>query len=411
VQAGAPQRGGLPANEPAPDQSPSTDPAMLHKEALLALEAGDTDAAFYLGRQAMRLAPDNPQVVFLMAMVLGNRKRFPEAIEMLDELAQTNPSLRLPVMGQTAEWMVRFGQWSEAENRYRAILDEVPDSVQVHRNLAQLMLRQGRPIEAAQQIRYLCQLGDVKERELRSLLIIVHPFPGDAIKEEFDPVGSLGKARNEIGRGDWQAARKRLEALDSIGSEESALLGRIYVNLNDFEAVEKWIATTSDSGERHADAWLAKGAYAAQQGDHANAIRCFAETVLRDQTDHQAYSLMSQSLNKLNARKEAAEALHRADLIKQTQTLGAEIASSEMREDKEIAELIDLLDQLHRPLEALAWRGMQLDYARATSSVSDAESQQILSEIVADRSKELAANRGQATRQFILCGVDPNALP
>ena len=113
----------------------------------------------------------------------------------------------------------------------------------------------------------------------------------------------------------------------------------------------------------------------------------------------------------MNARKEAAEALHRADLIKQTQKFGAEMASSEIRDDTEMSELIHVLDQLHRPLEALSWRGVQLAYAQAISSVSDAEAQQTLAAILADRSKELNANRGQATRQFILCGVDLNALP
>ncbi len=377
-QTASPQPSDLRASDPSLIHSPSLDPAMLHSEALLALQAGDEDAAFDLGRQAMRLAKDDPQVVFLMAMILGKRNRFPEAIEMVDELTETNPSLRLPAMGQTAEWMVRYGQWSEAEKRYRAILDEVPDAVLVHRNLALLMLRQGRRMEAAQHLGFLCAAGDVKEEELRSLLMFVHPFAGDAIKGEFDPIGSLGKARNEIGQADLQAARERLEALDSIGSEESALLGRIYINLKDFKAVEKWIATRPDSDERHADAWLAKGAYAARQGDHAGAIRCFAEAVLRDQTDHQAYSLMSQSLNQLNAPQEAAEALHRADLIKQTQSLGAKMASTEIREDKEMRELIDLLDQLHRPLEALAWRGVQLAYAQTMASVSDAEAQQAL---------------------------------
>ncbi len=408
LQAGATQRSGLPENDPSPDQSSSPDPVELHKQALLALEAADTDAAFDLGRQAMRLAPDDPQVVFLMAMILGQRNRFPEAILMLDELVETNPSLRLPAMGQTAEWMVRFGQWSEAEHRYRALLAEVPDSVLVHRNLAQLMLRQGRRTEAARHLRHLCEQGDVTEDELRSLLMIVHPFTGDAAKQEFDPIGPLGKARNEIGQGDWQAARERLEALDPIGSEESALLGRIYADLNDFEALEEWIANSSDSGEQHADAWLARGVHAAQQADHAKAIRCLAETVIRDQTDHQAYAMMSQSLSELNARKEAAEASHRAALIERTQTLGAEMATSEIRDDEEMSELISLLDQLHRPLEALSWRGVQLVYAQAIASVSDAEAEQTLAAILADRSKQLNANRGQATRQFILCGVDLN---
>ncbi len=379
----------------------------MHEQALLALQAGDDDAAFDLGRRAIRLAPDDPQAVFLMAMILGERKRFPEAILMLDELAETSPALRLPVMGQTAEWMVRFGQWAEAEHRFRAILDEVPDSVPVHQNLAQLMLRQGKSIEAAQHLTLLCETGDAREEELRSLLMIVHPFPGDAAREEFAPIGSLGKARNDIGQGDWQSARKRLEALDSIGSEESALLGRVYVHLNDFQALEKWIATTPESGEQHADAWFARGVYAARQGDHAHAIRCFAETVLRDQTDHQAYSRMSQSLNELDARKEAEEALHRSDLIAKTQTLGAEMASSEIREDTKMSELIDMLYQLHRPLEALAWRGVRLAYAPA--SLSDAEVQQLQSEIAKERSVRMSKNEGTATRQFLLCGVDLDA--
>ncbi len=410
AQPESPTRSDLPANVRSQEHSSSPDPAKLHQEALLAYETGDENAAFDLGRQAMRLAPNDPQVVFFTARILGDRNRFPEAIVMLDELAENSPDLRLPALGQTAEWLVRFGQWSEAESRYLAILDEVPDFVLVHRNLAQLMRRQGRRIEAARHLGYLCKAGDATEEELRSLLTIVRPFPGDAVKGALDPIGSLGKARNEIAHEDWQTARERLEALDSIRPEEFALWGRICIVQNDFEAAAKWMATTSNSSERHADAWFARGAYAAHQGDHEHAIGCFAETVLRNQTDDQAYFLMSQSLSELNVRKEAAEALHRADLIKQSQTLGADMASSDVREDKKMSELIDLLDQLHRPLEALAWRGVQLAYARTVSSVSPAEEQRILAEIASDRSKELNANQRRATRQFILCGVDLNAL-
>ena len=87
------------------------------------------------------------------------------------------------------------------------------------------------------------------------------------------------------------------------------------------------------------------------------------------------------------------------------------MASTETREDKELSELIDLLNQLQRPLESLAWRGVQLAYGQAVSPSSNEQSQQIVSQIVADRSKVLKENRGKAPRRFILCGVDLDALP
>ncbi len=411
VRTESAEASGLPANDPALSRSPSRDPAKLHRAALAALEAGDDDVAFDLGRQAMRVAPEDPQVIFLMAMILGKRNRFPEAIQMLDELAERTPAARLPAMGQTADWMVRFGQWSDAENRYRAILKEVPESALVHRNLAQLMIRQGRRIEAAEHLGHLCRLGEIQEVELRSLLSLVHPFPGDAENEEFDPVGALGIARNEIGRGDWEAARERLENLDSLQPEEMALLGRIDAHVGDFEALEPWMANLSKETDLHADAWFAKGALAAWKGDHANAIRCLAEVVLRDQTDHEAYALMSQSLEELDAPKEAEEAKRRAELIAQTQTLGAEMAAATNRDEAKLSTMIQLLEQLHRPLEALAWRGVQLGYTRNMSSMPDVEVQQALSEITRNRSEQLKANLGQATRSFVLCGVDLDAFP
>ncbi len=398
----------VPADEPV--RSPSRDPAKLRQAAMAALQAGDQDVAFDLGRQAMRVAPDDPQVIFLMAMILGERNRFPESIQMLDDLAATTPDARLPAMGQTADWLVRYGKWAEAEDRYRAILKEVPASGLAHRKLAELLIRQGRRVSAADHLRMLCQLGDIQENELRCLLSLLHPFPGDAEQEDFDPVGVLGIARNEIARGDWQAARERLQALDSPQAEERALLARIHVHFGDFEALGPWPANVASSTDLHPDAWFARGADAAQMGDQVTAIRCFAEVVLRDQTDHEAYFLMSQSLEKLDAIQEAEEARRRAELIQQTKALGAEMSAATSRDQAKLSAIVDQLDRLHRPLEALAWRGVQLAYAPANSSMSDTELQQAIDDISRERSETLRAGRDQASRSFLLCGIDVDAF-
>ncbi len=394
----------------AADQPPAPDPSTLHRQAMLALQAGQDDEAFQLARQAMRLAPDDPQVVFLMAMVLGNRKRFPEAIQMLDELAATTPDVRLPVLGQTAEWMVRFGQYSQAEQRYRGLLQQVPDAALVHRNLSQLLLRQGRRSEAAEHLIMLCSLGDIMEDELRSLLCISHPFPGDAGKDSFDPIGTLGKARVDVSGARWASVRSRLEASQVRGAEEDALLGRAYAQLNDGEALEKWIVRSTAAVDRYPDAWLARGVAASLRGDHATAVKAFAECVLRDQTDHHAYALMSQSLRELGAVDQAEATSRRAETIRKTATIGAEMASEETRDAAVLSQLAELLQQLHRPLEALGWRGVQLAYAGEAGAISQADVQRILGEIAQERTQWLQADRGQASRQFVLCDVDLDAV-
>ncbi|MFK8114391.1 MAG: tetratricopeptide repeat protein [Rubripirellula sp.] len=394
--------------ESASNGEPSINPTQLLEQATLAMQAGDGDAAYALARQAVRLAPHDPQAVFLMARMLGERHRFPEAIQMLDELAQTTPATRLPATGQTADWMVRFGRWSEAEERYLVLLKEVPDAALVHRNLARLLIRQGRRAEASKHLDRLCQLGDVEEIELRQMLLALHPFAGDASNEEFDPIGPRGIASFEIGRGDWESARKTLEAIETIEPHALGLLGRVYVNLNDFAALDRWTETASQSNESDANTWFAKGALAAKQGDHASAVGCFAESVLRDPTDRHAYALMSQSLEQLDAAKESAEVAARAKLIEQTQDLGTKMAETTDRDDAELATLIELLDQLRRPMEAWGWHGVRLAYGRSRASLSGAAEQEVLPQIARDRPEPSIGNDELATRQFLLCGVDPS---
>jgi tetratricopeptide (TPR) repeat protein len=397
----------------------------LREQVLLAMEQGRDDDAFTAVRHALRATPDEPQIIFLMAMLLADRHRYPEAIKLLDDLAEDVPSSQLPVWGQTAEWMVRFGQYSEAESRYRTLLKEVPDSVQVHRNLSQLLIRQGRRSQAAAHLQQLTQWGNITEAELRTMLVIAYPLPGDAEQEDREPIGDLGWARSEISQGNWQAALQRLQASKSRDAQQTALLGRVYAHLGRSEELQDWFNAVSQSStdtstpdaeaesaaeSEYADHWVAMGGYFAERDEHSRAARCFCAAVLRDPTDARVYHLLADSLRKLDATQQADEADKRAKLIETTQELGAEMASSENRENAKMLTLIDRLDQLQRPLEALAWRGVRLAYARSYGSLTDAQARQAMAEIVQERSQRLKTNRIPASRDFLLCGVDLDSL-
>jgi tetratricopeptide (TPR) repeat protein len=384
------------------------DPVELRTQAARELSAGDVESAYEHARAVMVVAPQDPQVVFLMARVLGSRQRFPEAIRMLDRLAESTPETRLPALGQTAEWMVLHGDWVGAEKRYRTLVEEVPGAVMAHRELSLLLLRQGRRVEAARHLREMCRQGNVEETELRTLLRVSFPFAADAIKQEREPIGSLGIARYQISQAQWDESIATLVESISPSPAESSLLGRIYAQRANVEGLAKWGSQWSQSGNQNADAWFALGIHKAISGHHESAVRCFCEVVIRDPTDVEAYSSMSRSLEILRAHAEAGEADKRSGLIRRTQLIGSEMAESDARDLNKISELVGLLDQLHRRVESLAWRAIQLAYGQ--SDLTAEQTRQRMTEINRSRLELLKTDTLDASESFIVCGVDLRSL-
>ena len=75
-----------------------------------------------------------------------------------------------------------------------------------------------------------------------------------------------------------------------------------------------------------------------------------------------------------------------------------------------ISQLADLLAELHRPLEALGWRAIQVYYGRMKQSLSEEVANQAMNEINRNRVQILNGDDASATERFILCGVDPETL-
>ena len=344
-----------------------------------------------------------------MARVLGRRNRFPEAIQMLDKLALTTPDARLPVLGQTAQWMVQFGMWKEAEQRFLTLLQEAPEATLVHRKLAELFVRQGRASEATKHLKTLCRLGDIEEIELRHLLAGGQSLHGDTSLDELSPIGHRGKAMYAISRDEWELARTELGTLESRPVETLSILGRIYVHLDDNESLKNWRHEASQSELSDSESYFPKGAILAGQEAHAAAIRLLCEAVLFDQTDSDAYRLLSHSLLAIDRPNESKDAAKRFELISETKRIGREMSLTEDRDDSEFAALIDSLDELQRPWESLHWCGVRLAYAKANNSLTKNELDRLASQIK-ERSIKLN-NEGWITdRQFVTCGIDLDSL-
>ncbi|QEG00960.1 tetratricopeptide repeat protein [Stieleria maiorica] len=395
--------------QPAAEDLPSS-PGELHDAAITALDAGDDDRAFRLARKAMAVAPDDPQTRFLMARVLAERNRFAEAIKMLDDLLEQMPDARLPIFGQTADWLTHQGQWDEAERRYRVILEEVPNASMAERMLAQLLLRQGRRVEAAGYLRQLCRRGVVEPSNLRSLLRLSWPFPEDAASEPLDPIGPLGQARSEISHGRWEDALQTLTRAASDDPNIDALIGRIHAQRQDGNALARWADSIPQPVGDAADYWFAIASHHAGRGRHRDAVECFCKAVMIDPTDDAAYRRMSRSLEVLGFKTWADEARGRSELIAQTYAIGQKLGVGSDVDPEDARRLADLLEKLNRPFEALAWRTVDAALRRSRGELSDQDASREIAAINRDRMQRQRSGRPAATEEFVVCGVELDRL-
>ena len=382
----------------------------LREAALQALGAGQEDLAFECARQAMRLEPDNPQVVFLLAMVLGDRHRYAEAIQMLQELSVREPTTLLPALGQTAEWMVESGRYDEAELQFRTILQEVPDALMVHHRLGQLLLQTGRRTEAALHFDFLSQFGDLDHEELRSLLIRSQAFPGDDGVTRFDPLNNLAMCRQELadGKSD-QVVKAIIDAGDASSVAEEALLIRLLAEQGKFGDARE-LLDEIEMAQAGADGWYAKGCLALNDAEPKVAVACFCQTLLLDQTDVDAYRMLSRALVLADEPQIAKAVAARAGLVEETRRLGAKLVGDQAKNLDLIQQLTQSLMKLNRPMEALGWQTIALVHAVEASAMTDAQAQATFEAI--GRQREQLVNSGQhrLKPEFVLCGLGAEVL-
>jgi Flp pilus assembly protein TadD len=388
----------------------------LQEDAINALDSGDLVEAFELVRELNRVDGENPQAIFLMARVLAEKHRFRSAVNMLDDLAIEFPDAKLAVLGQTAEWLVFQGDWEAAEERCRILISFLDETSLVDRLLSRLLMRQGRRLEAEFFLRRLCRVGNVEEMDLRSLLSLSYPLRGDAATDAFEPIGLEGDARHAISMGDFAAADEMLQqALErtpnGISPAEYALHGRLLAILEQFDRLPEWIKNAPAGIATHSDYWFALGVHQLQQSDFSAAVKSFGRTVIRDQTDFRAYEKLGDALTRIGKSELAKVATERADLIEQTVSIGDEMASNPQRDVQKISVLIDLLERLQRPLEALGWRGIQVAYGRANSMLDEDAARDVLQMINQKRIAQLGNTESPAKRLFVTCGIELPAEP
>ena len=128
-------------------------------QAQLALGRGDLDEAARLSRLAARVAPEHPQLAAIDGMLALRRGDGEQALKLVTTALQREPEDTQLRYALGFIYMEK-GHWAFAEQTFRSLLEKVPAASSLLPLIADLMRRQGRPAEAAEELAPL--LGDAE---------------------------------------------------------------------------------------------------------------------------------------------------------------------------------------------------------------------------------------------------------
>lgn len=203
------------------DQATGLDPNQFTAyviQAQLALGRGDLDEAERLNRLAARVAPDHPQLAAVEGMVALRRGDADAALKIVTPALQVAPE---DVQLRYALGFIHMalGHWAFAEQAFRGVVEKTPGADSLRSLIADLVRRQGRPADAADELaplvakngapalhRYVGHLrlaAGQNEEALASLRIALAGQPRDrdtvlAIVEAWRRLGAQDDARNTL---------------------------------------------------------------------------------------------------------------------------------------------------------------------------------------------------------------------
>lgn len=302
-------------------------------QAELALARNDLDEAGRVVTVAQRLAPGHPALQAVEALVVLGRGDRQRALALVVAALKALPDSP-QVLGAAGLVYLANDHLAFAEQAFRRLREREPGFPRLRHMLAELMVRQGRPEEALQELEPMAQMsgpaaaasqrfaGEVAlrmgdpARALRWLRGALAALPGDRV--------TLDLAMQAWSRlGDQEGARNALEALLSTSPEIGVLWQARFSVEREAAAAEavlaRWMAAHPDAIEAHE----ARARLQRATGDAAGAEASLAR-ILELAPDYQP--AQGQMLDLLVARDPAAALAFVQGLLDRSQAAGEDAA-------------------------------------------------------------------------------------
>lgn len=370
------------------------------------LENGNIEEAEAISRSLLIATPNDPQVILLAASCQAARGDAIAAAEMVDDIGQDDPEIRVLALRQAVYWLIEAELLDQAYVRLQTLLKLEPSN-RIRHKITTVLNNQGRSLETKPYLRELAKSGDATESELYAMLCFADAFLSPAEPPPQDDRVSmkwLGQAKSEYADGNRAEAFSislQLVAAYPESTAVAAFHGRMLDEIRDRESFLQWTADLPEGIRKEPEYWRAIGAWKQRDGKHPEAIRCYAEALRLDDTDRYAYLGLAKSLAAVGETERAAKLTHRYELLDESARIGAKIGRAPGTR-AELLRLAAIVDELGRPWEAIAWT----EVANRLYGVNEIEQKKLQAR--RDELKDAADSADEAT---VLCGLDLSRWP
>lgn len=336
--------------------------------------------------------PDEYRVLILSARAVAQMGDKATAVEMLTSIPDDVPTHGAVALRQAATWLADEGNDGKAIDRLQRLRESDNATHRDLHELATLLNNSGRRLEAAKVLAVLLRASDITEKELFSLITLGSPFIDEtrakpSVGARLDE-SALAVARVQREKDANQALRLAIRLHETYPQSRQifAFLIRVSAELQDWKRVLALLEDRPNGMEDEPEYWFALGLLFQHRGEQTVAARSFLESIALDPTDRFSCLQLARSFLVLEETDLSLQMMQRYQLLDETSGLIRKIGSQPGTDDQ-LNRLADLLDALHRPLEAIEWR---LIAAQQRGEIG----------------RELAALKKQ--REDVLANVDPS---
>ncbi|WP_197443815.1 FG-GAP-like repeat-containing protein [Maioricimonas rarisocia] len=324
-----------------------------------ALKQQQLDEAARICQELLAASPDDPDALLLAGELAVRADRPREAVALYRRVPESATDAFITARLAAGEVWRDAGNWSEAADEYRQVLDADPDNVFAIERMAFVLEQQGRHDEAR---RYWFETVRLQHFGVTALILLASEESHVSQSDETEAGSDAGKlpplvaAARAAKNQQWDDAIKVLQRAVEISPADVALHARLGRLLADHhpDRIPDWNEHLPAAAHDHPDVWVTRGMWARTNGQPPAAARCYWEAARRDPNHRVAVYQLSQALTGTEVAAAVTPLTSRAEQLQQL-TVALNRVSKGGPQPQQLVVVAALMDQLHRPWEAWAW--------------------------------------------------------
>ena len=344
---------------------------LLGSAAILFLLAG---AGWYVFRSATheqglvdteRLLSSNatsPETLLMAGEAAMKQNRLDDALALFNRIPNDAGNAATLAAAVSGDILLHQGRLSDAEAKFRTVLERAPRHIASHNRLGLLLGIEGRRWESAPHLFELVKADQFTPQILMFLgnleQIVELPEEIKNYRENApdDVVPLLGLARIELLDGDVAAAEQHLRQVIAVRpalTAAQAQLGHLLLDRSE-EHFAAWQAALPAGADDDPEIWVVRGLWAGRHSQPQVAARSFWEAVRRHPNHQTANYQLAQTLRGQQQDTEAAFFLKRAETL-QSLAVNLQLIYDDPGRTDLMVQVSQQMESLGRPWEAWAW--------------------------------------------------------